>query len=108
MVGGPQVVPYRFKGSLLLPSHGGTIRRDGLGWATHHDPIMRTPEENDPESPTFLPKEAQRSSPSPKAVRTRAHDFGFKPGIDLCRLNELAGELELEAFRERFEAHGAG
>ena len=36
-----------------------------------------------------------------RAVKTRPHSFGFKPGIDLDRLNQLADELEAESFRDR-------
>jgi len=32
------------------------------------------------------------------APRTIPHSFGFRPGIDLDRLNQLADELESEAF----------
>ena len=38
-----------------------------------------------------------------KTVKTRPHDFGFKPGIDLDKLNQLADELEVEAFIEQYE-----
>ncbi len=31
-------------------------------------------------------------------VVTRPHAYGFKPGIDLDKLNQLADELEVEAF----------
>ncbi|MGH2355013.1 MAG: type II toxin-antitoxin system antitoxin VapB33 [Chloroflexota bacterium] len=33
--------------------------------------------------------------------RTRPHAFGFKPGVDLDKLNQLADELEAEAFRDQ-------
>ncbi|NDE85532.1 MAG: antitoxin [Verrucomicrobia bacterium] len=36
-----------------------------------------------------------------KRVVTRPHRFGFKPGIDLDKLNQLADELEVEASRNR-------
>lgn len=32
--------------------------------------------------------------------RTKPHSFGFRPGVDLDRLNQLADELEAEAFLE--------
>jgi hypothetical protein len=32
------------------------------------------------------------------APKTIPHSFGFKPGIDLDKLNQLADELEAEAF----------
>lgn len=34
-----------------------------------------------------------------KQVVTRPHRFGFKPGIDLDKLNQFADELEVEAVR---------
>jgi hypothetical protein len=33
------------------------------------------------------------------AYRTRPHAFGFKPGVDLDRMNQLADELEATEFR---------
>ena len=35
--------------------------------------------------------------------KTIAHSFGFKPGIDLDKLNQLADELEAEAFIESWK-----
>ena len=32
----------------------------------------------------------------PKRFEVQAHAFGFRPGIDLDRVNQLAGELESE------------
>ena len=32
------------------------------------------------------------------ALKTIPHAFGFRPGIDLDKLNQLADELEAEAF----------
>jgi len=37
------------------------------------------------------------SMPRPKVV-TRTHSFGFKPGVDLDKLNQLVDELEAESF----------
>jgi hypothetical protein len=34
------------------------------------------------------------------APKTIPHSFGFKPGIDLDKLSQLADELEAEAFAE--------
>jgi hypothetical protein len=34
--------------------------------------------------------------------RTRPHGFRFKAGIDLDKLNQLADELEAEAFRRQY------
>ena len=42
---------------------------------------------------------AERTDLSPPPlVRTRPVDLGFKPGIDLDKLNQLSDELEAEAF----------
>lgn len=32
------------------------------------------------------------------APKTVAHSFGFRPGVDLDKLNQLADELEAEAY----------
>jgi hypothetical protein len=31
--------------------------------------------------------------------RTRPHSFGFKPGVDLDRMNQLVDELEVDEMR---------
>jgi hypothetical protein len=36
--------------------------------------------------------------PAPKTI---SHSFGFRPGVDLDKLGQLADELEAEAFAER-------
>ena len=36
-------------------------------------------------------------------VVTRPHAFGFKPGVDLDKLNQLADELEAEAFAAKHQ-----
>ncbi|HMA75039.1 MAG TPA: hypothetical protein VKP67_26640 [Xanthobacteraceae bacterium] len=42
---------------------------------------------------------AERAKPRPSPVpKTISHSFGFKPGIDLDKLNQLADELEAEAY----------
>ena len=41
---------------------------------------------------------AEQALPSPLLVVTRPHDFRFKAGVDLDKLNQLADELEAEAF----------
>jgi hypothetical protein len=41
-----------------------------------------------------------RSHPAPKTI---SHSFGFRPGIDLDKLGQLADELEAEAFAERID-----
>jgi hypothetical protein len=41
---------------------------------------------------------ATRSHPAPKTI---SHSFGFRPGIDLDKLGQLADELEAEAFAEK-------
>lgn len=41
----------------------------------------------------------EAAKPRARAVpKTIPHSFGFKPGIDLDKLNQLADELEAEAF----------
>jgi len=35
-------------------------------------------------------------APRPRPFRVESHSFGFKPGIDLGRLNQLVDELEVE------------
>ncbi len=47
-----------------------------------------------------LGKEAE--APSVDVPRTIPHAFGFRPGIDLDKLNQLADELEADAFAESF------
>lgn len=39
--------------------------------------------------------------PKMRRVVTRPHDFGFRPGIDLDKLNQLSDELESDAFLAR-------
>ena len=39
-----------------------------------------------------------RSQPAPKTI---PHSFGFRPGIDLDKLGQLADELEAEGFAEK-------
>ena len=41
---------------------------------------------------------ATRRHPTPKTI---SHSFGFRPGIDLDKLGQLAAELEAEAFAEK-------
>jgi hypothetical protein len=41
---------------------------------------------------------ASRRHPAPKTI---SHSFGFRPGIDLDELGELADELETEAFADK-------
>jgi hypothetical protein len=40
---------------------------------------------------------AARRHPAPKTI---SHSFGFRPGIDLDKLGQLADELEAEALAE--------
>ena len=35
--------------------------------------------------------------------KTKPHHFGFRPGIDLDKLNQLVDELETEAFVARYD-----
>ncbi len=39
-----------------------------------------------------------RSHPAPKTI---PHSFGFRPGVDLDKLGQLADELEAEAFADK-------
>jgi hypothetical protein len=39
-----------------------------------------------------------RPHPAPKTI---PHSFGFRPGVDLDKLGQLADELEAEAFAEK-------
>lgn len=45
-----------------------------------------------------LGNDVRRSRKPPP--RTIPHSFGFRPGIDLDKLNQLVDELEAEAFAE--------
>jgi hypothetical protein len=38
--------------------------------------------------------------------KTIPHAFGFRPGIDLDKLGQLADELEAEAYAEKMSARG--
>jgi hypothetical protein len=40
------------------------------------------------------------SCPPQQAPKTIPHSFGFKPGIDLDKLNQLADELEAEELAD--------
>jgi hypothetical protein len=41
---------------------------------------------------------ATRRDPAPKTI---SHSFGFRPGIDLDKLGQLADELEAKAFADK-------
>ncbi len=43
---------------------------------------------------------AARPHPPPKVI---SHSFGFRPGIDLDKLGQLADELEAEAYAEKLD-----
>jgi len=43
------------------------------------------------------------NSPPHQAPKTIPHSFGFKPGIDLDKLNQLADELEVEEFADSWQ-----
>ena len=47
-----------------------------------------------------LGSEARPVADPPKVI---PHAFGFRPGIDLDRMNQLADELEAEAFAESWQ-----
>jgi hypothetical protein len=40
-------------------------------------------------------------SPRPPRFTVEPHSFGFKPGVDLDRLNQLADELEADEAARR-------
>lgn len=42
-------------------------------------------------------------SPRADAPKTIPHSFGFRPGIDLDKLNQLVDELEADAVAESIE-----
>ena len=44
---------------------------------------------------------AEQLAPERKRVVTRPHRFGFKPGVDLDKLNQLADELEVEVSQKK-------
>ena len=43
----------------------------------------------------------QASPKKTPSFRVEPHDFRFKPGIDLNRMNQLADELEVEEFHRK-------
>ena len=43
----------------------------------------------------------EQLAPPRKKVTTRPHDFGFKIGIDLDKLNQLSDELEAGAWAQK-------
>jgi hypothetical protein len=45
--------------------------------------------------------ELEQLTPTRPVVVTRPHDYGFKPGVDLDKLNQLVDELEVEAAADR-------
>ena len=46
--------------------------------------------------------------PDVPVPRTLPHSFGFKPGIDLDKLNQLVDELEADEVGRRLSAQDAG
>ena len=88
----------------------------------HHDVCMRTTLTLEPEVARRVESEMQRTRKTLKAVindalkvglgldtksvttqpfRVEPHSFGFPPGIDRDRMNQLADELETEAILEK-------
>jgi hypothetical protein len=41
------------------------------------------------------------AAPKPAKFKVEPHSFGFKPGIDRNRLNQLLDELEVEEFARK-------
>jgi len=83
----------------------------------HHDVSMRTTLTLDPDVALRLEREMKRSGlglkaavnqalrvglgmtdkpTEPQPFRVEPHDFGFRPGVDLDRLNQLVDELDAE------------
>lgn len=98
-------------------SEPGTGMHLDINNAWHHDVFMRTTLTLEPEVAERVRNEMRRTGKAMKAVvnealalglgmggkrprtprfEVRPHDFGFKPGVDLDRLNQLADELEAE------------
>jgi hypothetical protein len=48
-----------------------------------------------------LGEQGTRPQAPPKTI---PHSYGFRPGLDLDRLNQLADELEAESFRDSMQA----
>jgi hypothetical protein len=49
---------------------------------------------------------AEHLVPTRSRVKTRPHAFGFKPGFDRDKLNQLVDELEAEEFAVKREQGG--
>lgn len=95
-------------------------------WCEHHDVYMRTTVTLDPDVAASLTEFAHErrlsfkaalntvlrqglSSPESGARRARKfvvepHDGEFRPGLDLGKLNQLADQLDTEAFVEKARA----
>ena len=50
---------------------------------------------------------AEQVLPPRKEVKTIPHAYGFNPGIDLDKLNQLADELEVEAAAAKLRTESA-
>lgn len=48
----------------------------------------------------------QARIPSESVPKTIPHSYGFKPGIDLDKLNQLSDELEAEEFSRAWRQQG--
>jgi hypothetical protein len=89
----------------------------------HHDVGMRTTLTLDPDVAARLQREMRRTGRGLKSVVNdalrqglglggrpgraarfvvRPHDFGFKPGVDLDRMNQLVDELEAAESRVKY------
>ena len=86
----------------------------------HHDAFIRTTLTLDPDVASALKERAKREdkpykqvvndllrlgmaregggSSKKKKFKVRPHKGGFRPGVDLLKLNQLADDLEAEAF----------
>ena len=52
---------------------------------------------------TVTPKSMQGAPPEVPTPTTTPHSFGFRPGVDLDKLNRLAGQLAAETAAEILE-----
>jgi Ribbon-helix-helix protein, copG family len=98
------------------------MRHLDISFMRHHDDSMRTTLTLEPDVARRLEQEIRRTGRGMKAVVNEAlrsglglaarrekprrfvvrpHSFGFKPGVDLNRLNQLVDELEAEEVARR-------
>ena len=44
---------------------------------------------------------AELTVPTARKIKTKPHSFGFRPGIDLDKLNQFIDEIEAEEFARK-------